>query len=192
MDPKLLCWKYRQCKWGSYACLCPRSTQSYEYTWRRSSPARSFLNSAPLSRVVNNKINYDYSMSKLAWVIDDHQLFNAGISRLLIELSGIDEVLSFANPREAFNIKSSVTPRLITADYFIQPEAETYPQWSSISNGLWTTVFFWRRKVFRKLRPYHSLPFTVVPLIVTIESFLFISQFNNKKFNEIEATLLKC
>ena len=67
-------------------------------------------------------------MSKLAWVIDDHQLFNAGISRLLIELSGIDEVLSFANPREAFNIKSSVTPRLITADYFIQPEAETYPQ----------------------------------------------------------------
>ena len=58
-------------------------------------------------------------MNQFAWVIDDHQLFNAGISRLLVGLSGIDEVLSFASPQEAFDTDASVAPSLIIADYFI-------------------------------------------------------------------------
>ena len=58
-------------------------------------------------------------MNQFAWVIDDHQLFNAGISRLLVGLSGIDEVLSFASPKEAFDTQELVAPSLIIADYFI-------------------------------------------------------------------------
>lgn len=58
-------------------------------------------------------------MNQFAWVIDDHQLFNAGISRLLVGLNGVDEVLSFASPVEAFDVQNSVAPSLITADYFI-------------------------------------------------------------------------
>ena len=58
-------------------------------------------------------------MNQFAWVIDDHQLFNAGISRLLVGLSGIDEVLSFASPQEAFDTQELVAPSLIIADYFI-------------------------------------------------------------------------
>lgn len=58
-------------------------------------------------------------MNQFAWVIDDHQLFNAGISRLLVGLSGVDEVLSFASPQEAFNTEAPIAPSLIIADYFI-------------------------------------------------------------------------
>ena len=58
-------------------------------------------------------------MKKFIWVIDDHQLFNAGISRLLINLNGIDEVLSFSSPQEVFDAQKLVAPRLILADYFI-------------------------------------------------------------------------
>lgn len=57
--------------------------------------------------------------SETAWVIDDHQLFNAGLSRLLIGLDGIEKVKSFASPKEVFDCADLSSPRLIVADYFI-------------------------------------------------------------------------
>jgi len=58
-------------------------------------------------------------MKKVAWVIDDHQLFNAGLSRLLIGLDGIEKVESFASPKEVFDATKLASPCLIVADYFI-------------------------------------------------------------------------
>jgi len=59
-------------------------------------------------------------MKRYAWVIDDHRLFNAGLSRLLTTLSGVDEVLSFANPQAAFDSKAEgKNVRIIISDYFM-------------------------------------------------------------------------
>ncbi len=58
-------------------------------------------------------------MADCAWVIDDHQLFNAGISRLLVGLTGINNVFSFSSPQEIFDDSTLVSPNLIIADYFI-------------------------------------------------------------------------
>ena len=58
-------------------------------------------------------------MTNCAWVIDDHMLFNAGISRLLIGLNGIEKVLSFSSPQEVIDDRSLSPPKLVIADYFI-------------------------------------------------------------------------
>jgi len=61
----------------------------------------------------------EFTMSKVAWVVDDHNLVNAGLCALLYSLKRFDEVLSFASPANLPCEPQSIPPRLILADFFI-------------------------------------------------------------------------
>ena len=64
---------------------------------------------------------------KEIWVIDDHQLFSAGIKQMLVNMSDEYKVQCFEHPEDAVILKKNNKVSLIIMDFYI-PDAEPL-QW---------------------------------------------------------------